>query len=178
MDSMRITHHEFWTAFHGMIAGAIYLLAFSGGFLGLWTYRRQDLSAEGLAGRLRRLLIVLWTMALISWVTVISGTYVVYPWYREPSPESPRSKLLADSATSGWHTFGMEWKEHVAWLAPILATAAAALVTQYRQEVAERSDLRRATLALYVAAFFAAVAAGLFGAFITKVAPLVWPTVS
>jgi hypothetical protein len=53
---------------------------------------------------------------------VITGTRVVYPWYRDPAPDSPRSVLLADEATVDWHEFGMEWKEHVAWLSPILAT--------------------------------------------------------
>jgi hypothetical protein len=36
-----------------------------------------------------------------------------------------------DPSTADWHTFGMEWKEHVAWIAPILATVAAGLVVYY-----------------------------------------------
>jgi hypothetical protein len=59
---------------------------------------------------------------------VISGTWIVYPWYREEIPESPKSLLLADPDTADWHEFAMEWKEHVAWLAPMFATAAAFIV--------------------------------------------------
>jgi hypothetical protein len=66
----------------------------------------------------------------------------------------------------------MEWKEHVAWLAPILMTAVAYLVTEYGPELAERPELRRAVTAAFILAFFAAGVAGLFGAFINKVAPI------
>ena len=53
---MNITIREFWTAFHGMIFGAIYLLAFTGGFAGLWSLRKWVLTEEGLRERMRRLL--------------------------------------------------------------------------------------------------------------------------
>jgi hypothetical protein len=169
---MYLTMREFWTAVHGMIFGAVYLLAFAGGFAGLWSLSKWSLTEQGMRNRIRRLLVGLWTMAILCWGTVISGTYIVYPWYRAKIPESPRSQLLADSMTAAWHTFGMEWKEHVAWIAPILATAVVFIVQHYREELAERDDLRRATLVLFVLAFCAAAAAGLFGAFITKVQPL------
>lgn len=111
-------------------------------------------------------------MAVIAWITVITGTWIVYPWYRAPDPQSPRSLLLASPTTAGWHRFGMEWKEHVAWIAPILATAVAFAVSYYREELAERHDVRRAALILFTVAFVAAGVAGVFGAFINKVAPI------
>ena len=37
----------------------------------------------------------------------------------------PRYFLLANEGLKEWHAFGMEWKEHVAWFAPLLATAVA-----------------------------------------------------
>jgi hypothetical protein len=46
---------------------------------------------------------------------VITGTWVVYPWYRESGPSSPKAQLLANPDTKDWHEFGMEWKEHIAW---------------------------------------------------------------
>ena len=67
---------------------------------------------------------------------------MVYPTYRAPPPEGtsdltdyPRSFLLSDTTLEVWHEFGMEWKEHVAWLAAILATVAAFMRknTSYRQ---------------------------------------------
>jgi hypothetical protein len=169
---MHLTSREFWTVFHGMLIGAIYLLAYAGGFAGLWSLKEELLTAEGMRERMKRMHLGLWTMAIASWVTVISGTYIVYPWYRAKTPDSPRSILLADPNTAAWHTFGMEWKEHVAWLAPIIATAVAVIVAYYGKEIAKRPELRRALLILFTLSFFAGAAAGAFGAFINKIAPI------
>jgi hypothetical protein len=73
-------------------------------------------------------------MAAAAWVTVVTGTWIVYPWYRAKPPAEastlayPQADLQGDSALLAWHDFGMEWKEHVAWLAPFLATAVAFVV--------------------------------------------------
>ena len=84
----------------------------------------------------------------------------------------PRSFLLSKPSTAEWHKFGMEWKEHVAWLAPILATAVAYMVTRYGIRLAKDNQVRRAVIVLFSVAFFAAAVAGLFGAFINKAAPI------
>lgn len=114
----------------------------------------------------------MWVMALVAWATVISGTFIVYPWYRAQDPSSPRSTLLADPSTSVWHSLGMEWKEHVGWLAPIAATVVAYAVTYYGPELAKRAEERRALMVFFIVAFTAAAIAGMFGAFINKVAPV------
>jgi hypothetical protein len=128
--------------------------------------------------RLRRLDIGTWVMAVVSWLTVITGTYIVYPWYRARPPEGadlldyPRYFLLDNPNLAAWHTFGMEWKEHVAWFSPILATAVAFIVWRYGDKIAQNPKLRNALLILFVLAFAAAGIAGLLGAFITKAAPI------
>jgi hypothetical protein len=66
----------------------------------------------------------------------------------------------------------MEWKEHIAWSAPILATAVAFIVTWYGRRLAHDDRVRNATIVLFVLAFAAAAVAGILGAFITKSAPL------
>ena len=66
----------------------------------------------------------------------------------------------------------MEWKEHVAWEAPILATVVAFIVIWYGRRLAHDDRVRYATMALFVLAFAAAAVAGVFGAFITKAAPV------
>ncbi|HRQ40201.1 MAG TPA: hypothetical protein PLD25_20005 [Chloroflexota bacterium] len=176
---MSMTIREFWTAAHGMIFGAVFLLAFGGGLAGLYSLRPELLTAEGLRERVKRVKLGTGVMAAIAWLTVVSGTYLVYPWYRATPPEGvtdltlyPRSLLKADAALSGWHTFGMEWKEHVAWLAPILATAVFFIVLKYGTQLAEQRNLRHMTMVIYVLAFTAAAIAGLFGALITKAAPV------
>lgn len=169
---MVMSEREIWTVLHGLVFGSLYLLAYGGGAAGLWGLRPGLLTEAGVTERLHRLTIGVWVMAMTSWLTVISGTYVVYVWYREKVPESARSRLLADPAKAVWHTFGMEWKEHVGWIAPILSTTVAFLVAYYGCAILTRQEVRRAAFWLYAIAFAAAAVAGLLGAFINKVAPM------
>jgi uncharacterized membrane protein len=169
---MSLSSREFWTVIHGLVLGAIYLIAFAGGFAGLWSLRKEFVTEAGVAERMGRLLGGVWTMTIVVWLTVIVGTYVVYPWYRAQAPNSPRSLLLADPMKAGWHSFGMEWKEHVAWLAPMLVTAVAAIVMHYGPRLSELPKVRKGALVLFILAFLAAAVAGVFGAFINKAAPI------
>jgi len=178
---MSLTLRDFWTVVHGMGLGAIFLLAFAGGLAGIYSMRPEWVTVAGLRERVSRMVAGTWIMAVVAWVTVITGTYVVYPWYRAPAPpgtppevleaQYPRNFLLSSTDTALWHTFGMEWKEHVAWLAPILATTVAYVVLRYGVRLASMPQVRRALLTIFTLAFFAAAAAGIFGAFINKVAP-------
>src|SRR3990172_12540305 len=111
-----------------MAFGVLFLLAFAGGLAGLYSLKPALVTAEGVNERMRRLKIGVTVMAAAAWGTVITGTWIVYPWYREAIPSSPKSKLLADASTADWHDFGMEWKEHIAWISPILATTVAFIV--------------------------------------------------
>ena len=176
---MELTGKEVWTVLHGLLFGSGFLLAFAGGLAGLWSLRGELVTVAGIQERLRRLWAGVWAMALIAWVTVITGTYIVYPWYRERPPEGtedltayPRAFLLANPGKDLWHQLGMEWKEHIAWIAPMLATAVAFIVTWYGRRLAHDTRLRYATIILFVLAFAAAGVAGVLGAFINKAAPI------
>jgi hypothetical protein len=169
---MSLTSNELWTVLHGLVFGSIYLLAFAGGFEAFWGLGGEVITESGLKHRLKRLNMGTVAMAVISWVTVISGTYIVYPWYRAKLPTSPRSLLLANPEKAEWHNFAMEWKEHIAWLVPILATVVAFLVIYYGKDLIERKDLRKIIFALFVLAFAGAAIAGICGAFINKAAPV------
>lgn len=169
---MELSVRELWTVIHGMVFGAAFLLAFAGGLAGLYSLRPELLTVTGMRERLPRLAIGTWLMAALAWATVISGTWIVYPWYRDPAPTSPRSLLVGNPAKAEWHTFGMEWKEHVAWFAPIIATAVAFVVFYYGAQLAREHGIRKVAIALFIIAFSAAGVAGVFGAFINKVAPI------
>ena len=84
----------------------------------------------------------------------------------------PKALLVSKATTAGWHNFGMEWKEHVAWLAPILATAVAYMVTRYGARLAKDAQVCRAMIVLFTVMFLTAAIAGLFGALINKAAPV------
>ncbi len=176
---MSLSARELWTVIHGMVLGSLFLLAFAGGLAGLYSLRPELVTVAGIRERMARLLGGTWLMAIMAWLTVYSGTYIVYPWYRARPPEGttdltsyPRYFLLAKDATKAWHTFGMEWKEHVAWFAPILTTAVAFVVAYYGPQLAKDSKLRQALIWFFILGFAAAGIAGLFGAFINKVAPI------
>ena len=175
---MQVTARELWTVLHGLIFGSVFLAAFAGGLAGLYSLRPELVTVAGVRERIRRLTAGTWVMALVAWITVFSGTYIVYPWYRARPPENadltffPRSFLLAKPTTAAWHTFGMEWKEHVGWFAPILATAVAFVVAYYGPQLAREERVRRTVLWLFIVAFAAAGVAGLFGAFLNKIAPI------
>jgi hypothetical protein len=115
----------------------------------------------------------------------------VYPWYREklagddlsgcaelqlpePGKCSPRDFLLSNVSgdTESWHTFGMEWKERIAWIAPMLATSAAIVIAVYRARLADAPSVRKVAISLFILAFATAAVAGILGALITKVAPV------
>ncbi len=169
---MSFTAREWWGLVHGMGFGALFLLAFAGGLAGLYSLRPALITSSGIIERTRRLKVGVVGMAIAAWGTVITGTWVVYPWYREKVPTSPRSLLLADASTKDWHEFGMEWKEHLAWMSPIVATVAAFIVVYYGTNLIRHQWMRRTAMTLFVMAFAFAGVAGAFGAFITKVAPV------
>ena len=169
---MHLSDREWWAVIHGMGLGALFLLAFGGGLAGLYSLRAGLLTEQGIVERTRRLMIGVWAMAVVAWLTVITGSYIVYPWYRDAAPTSPKSRLVADPATADWHNFAMEWKEHVAWIAPLLATAVAFAVTYYGTSLIRHQGVRKALLVFFTVAFLIAGIAGALGAFITKAAPV------
>jgi ABC-type dipeptide/oligopeptide/nickel transport system permease subunit len=169
---MHLTYRETWALIHGMILGAAFLLSFGGGLAGLYSLKPGLITEQGLVERTRRLILGTWVMAMAAWATVVTGTWIVYPWYRDTAPTSPKSLLVADSATADWHNFGMEWKEHIAWIAPLLATAVAFGVTYYGRDLIRHQGVRKALMVTFVAAFLIAAIAGVLGALITKAAPV------
>ena len=178
---MSLTMRESWTAVHGLLLGGGFLLAFTGTAAAVWGLRPEWTTAAGRAAAGRRLLVGSVTMAVLAWAAVLVGTFAVYPWYRAAPPRGtmaaavvayPKAVLVASPRTSGWHTFGMEWKEHVGWLAPPFSTAVAVVAWRYRRSLADQRRVRQAMLVLLAAAFCSATVAGVFGAFINKIAPV------
>jgi hypothetical protein len=176
---MEITERSLWTLIHGMGFGALYLLAFSGALVEL--YRRYSPAASNpiAPGNENFLKVYLVVMSVLAWVTVLTGAYIIYPWYRAVAPAGtvnlaafPQRLLLANTATSGWHSLGMEWKEHVAWLAPISITMAATVVIRYGRDLRNHPQLRAAVLCFTLVSFLAAGIAGFFGAMLVKNAPV------
>lgn len=190
---MNLDYRDTWTVIHGLLLGTAFLLAFTGVLFGLAGLRPGTMTTAGIKAHMKRLYLGAWVMAATAIATVVTGTWVVYPWYRQklapvgdnafagcagavlPGPTcSPRDFLLSNTSgdTESWHTFGMEWKEHVTWIAPILAIAAAFLLSYYGPRLIARRWVRLVVVVMFVGAFAAAVVGGAFGAFLNKIAPI------
>ena len=176
---MELTIREWFGTIHGLVFGALFLLSFSGGLFALYGLRPEWMTTDGIKARMVQLKVWVWTMAGIAWATVLTGTYIVYPWYRAAPPEGAtnlsgfaKALLISSEATAKWHEFGMEWKEHVGWIAPIAATVVAYVISVYGPKLVNEPKIRKALTWFFVTAFTAAGIAGVLGAFITKAAPV------
>jgi len=176
---MEITTRDLWTIFHGMGLGALFMLAFSGAVAELYRLSAPGVPVQ-LGAQERNLLnFHLVAMVVLAWLAVLTGAYIVYPWYRAVPPAGvtdlagyPRSLLLSSGRTSEWHRIGMEWKEHVAWVAPIAITMVAYVTMKYQRAVVRLQQMRLAVLTFTAAAFIATGIAGAFGALLNKYAPV------
>jgi hypothetical protein len=113
------------------------------------------------------------------WLTVLAGTYISFPPYRTTPPEGvtdlsryPRSLLQSTPDTAWLHSFAMEIKEHVPWIAAMLATAVAFVAMRYRSKLLSDVRLNRMATALLAICFVLVSVVALLGVLINKVAPL------
>jgi hypothetical protein len=148
---MEITFREALTIVHGMFFGALLLLSFAGSAIGLYAISASTNSWTPSLSQRNFLSVYLAVMALLAWAAVLLGAYAIYPWYRAHPPAGtldltgyPQRLLLSNAATAGWHDIGMEWKEHIAWLAPISLTAVAYLFAHYGTDLRFHKPLRNA----------------------------------
>jgi hypothetical protein len=119
-------------------------------------------------------------IAVLLWLAVLTGTYIIFPPYRATPPAGvtdlaayPRSLVLASPETAWLHAFAMECKEHVPWIAAMLATAVAFTATRYRTRLLNDATLRSLAVTLLAVCFVLVAFAALMGTFVNKVAPLV-----
>jgi hypothetical protein len=164
-----------------MLFGGFFLMAIFGAFVLLLELSNSDrcnLQAAAPQPIPRWQIVYLAAMVTLGWAAVLSGAYIIYPWYRAVAPPDadltlyPKFLLTAHPSTAGWHNFGMEWKEHVAWIAPMAATMVAWVMIKHRAAWNASCQVRNAVLGFAAAAFLAAAIAGGWGAMIDKKAPV------
>ncbi|HVB62843.1 MAG TPA: hypothetical protein VNE61_16745 [Ktedonobacteraceae bacterium] len=149
---------------HGLVFGAIFLLAYSGGMVGLLDLHASWETRKGRRALTKQLVIGTWAMAVVAWLTVLIGTYLVYPLYR--------TEFQSVLSSSFWNTFSMALKTHIGWFTPILATTVAVVIWRYKTQLTEEKHIRYALEVLFTLAFLAAGIAGLLGALTTKALPV------
>jgi hypothetical protein len=179
MDTNLFTERSLWTMIHGIVLSGAALMALSAALFSLHTIRAGNAS-ETVARIQSRYLVGLTVFtAVILWLTVLVGTYVVFPPYRAVPPEGvtdfrlyPKALIQANPGTAWLHSFAMETKEHVPWISAMLATAVAFVSLRYRSQMLSDARLNKlATLLLAICLLLVAYAA-LLGVFVNKVAPL------
>src|ERR1700677_4232354 len=176
---MEITVRGLWTLIHGMGFGALYLLAGSGALVELYRFTTSSAPSEPTPAQEHFLRVYLLVMVVLAWAAVLTGAYVIYPWYRATPTTGPADLLafpqrflMSNPKSIGWHSLGMEWKEHVAWFAPISITMVASVFIRYGRDLKNHRQLRSAVLCFALASFLAAGIAGFFGAMLDKYAPV------
>ena len=170
---MEMSLRELVTGVHGMLFGGFFLLALFGMIVVLLE-RRETLAVTPTKGAA----VYLVALVVAGWLAVLSGAYIIYPWYRAIAPAGadlamyPKFLLTSHPSTAGWHTLGMEWKEHVAWIAPMASTMVAWVMLKHRAVWNSQREVRTAVLGFAAAAFLAAAIAGGWGVMIDKRAPV------
>ena len=175
---MVISVRDLITLLHGMGFGALFMLAFSGAIGVIYATAASGGIWPASSPHYKLFRFYLLSMSALAWITVLSGTYIVYPWYRAVAPAGttdltryPRLLLLSNPMTAGWHEFGMEWKEHVSWFTPMAMTMVAVVFITYGPNIARHRQMRNAILGFTAAAFLATLVSGVFGALINVHAP-------
>ncbi len=179
MDTLLFSDRSLWTMLHGIILGGGALMGISAALYTLVTARVADDRSTAAEAQGRHLGWLLAFVAGALWLTVLVGTYISFPDYRATAPDGitdltayPRALLHSKPGTVWLHSVAMEVKEHVPWIAAMLATAAAFVALRDRSLLLTDAALRRTVTALLSICFAIVAFVSLLGVFINKVAPL------
>jgi hypothetical protein len=173
------SERSIWTMVHGIGLGGSALLALAAGLFALYLLRPRPGNLRSADDRSRPVAQLTAFTAAMLWLATLVGTYVVFPPYRATPPEGttdlaayPRSLIQSDPSTAWLHAFAMETKEHLPFIACMLATAVAFVAWRYRRRFVSDASLRRGGAALLSITFGIVAYISLLGVLINKVAPL------
>ena len=180
MNTTLFSADSIWTMVHGIVLGGGAMLALAAALFSLRALRSADgatLAADTPASR--DLVWLLALLAVLLWLAVIIGTYVTFPPYRATPPEGltdlsqyPRALIRSNPGTAWLHSYAMETKEHVPWIAAMLATAAAFIGSRYRSTLLRDPRVKNLVMALLVICFILVSYVSFLGVLINKAAPL------
>lgn len=175
---MLFSDRSIWTMLHGIGFGGAALLGLAAALFYLYAARASEGSADSPTASRALAGVTIFTAAML-WLTVIAGTYVIFPPYRATPPAGvtdlshyPRSLVMASPDTAWLHAFAMESKEHMPWIAAMLATPVAFVAMRYRSRMVQDASMRNMAIMLLAVAFALVAYASLMGMFVNKVAPL------
>lgn len=175
---MLFSDRSIWTMAHGIGFGGAAMVGLAVTLYALWA-ARPPADRTGTPAEPRSLGPLATLTAAALWFTVIGGTYIVFPPYRATPPAGttdltayPRA-LIASSPDTAWlHAFAMESKEHMPWIAAMLATAVAFVAVRYRPQLLRDAQVRKMAVSLLAVCLLLVSFVSLMGVFVNKVAPL------
>lgn len=175
---MLFSERSIWTMVHGIGLGGAALVGLAAALFYLYAARPAPLSTGTETGSRAFATVTVFT-AVMLWLTVIVGTYIIFPPYRATPPpgttdlsEFPRALILASPSTAWLHAFAMETKEHLPWIASMLTTAVAFIAVRYRRTALSNPAMRRMAFTLLAVSFAVVTWVSLLGVFVNKAAPL------
>lgn len=179
METNLFTDRSLWAMIHGIVLSGTVLMALAAAIFSLRMLHAGKASDSVTEIQSRYLVSLTVFMSVMLWLTVIVGTYITFPPYRAVPPEGlidlslyPKALLQANTTTLWLHSFAMETKEHVPWIASMLSTAVAFISIRYRSMMISDDKLNTlATWFLGICLILVSYAA-ILGVFINKVAPL------
>ena len=175
---MLFSERSIWTMVHGIALGGAALLGLAAALFYLYAVRPTQQRTVNPTETGAFVALTVFTAAML-WLTVILGTYIIFPPYRAAPPPGttdlsafPRSLVLANPGTAWLHAFAMEAKEHMPWIASMLTTAVAFTAVRYRRTALTAPDVRRLSFTLLAVSFAIVAFVSLLGVFVNKIAPL------
>lgn len=171
------TGRSLWTMVHGIGLGGGAMMGLAAALFYLYA-ARVSAGADGQAASraLARLTVL---TAVVLWLAVLLGTYIVFPPYRLTPPagvtelsQFPRALVLANPDTAWLHTFAMESKEHMPWIAAMLATAVAFVAVRDPSRLLGDTSVRKMAIGLLAISLALVAFVSLMGVFVNKAAPL------
>jgi hypothetical protein len=175
---MLFSERSIWTMVHGIGLGGAALLGLAAALFYLYAARPVPDSVGNETGARAFARVTVFSAAML-WLTVIVGTYIIFPPYRATPPpgttdlnQFPRALVLARPSTAWLHAFAMEIKEHMPWIASMLTTAVAFIAVRDRRTALANPAMRRIAFVLLGVSFAVVAFVSLLGVFVNKVAPL------
>lgn len=179
MDTNLFTERSLWTMIHGIVLSGTALMALAAALFSLRMLHAEKVHGTVTEIQSRYVISLIVFMSIMLWLTVLVGTYITFPPYRATPPSGlldlsmyPKALLQSNAGTVWLHSFAMETKEHVPWIAAILGTSAAFIGVHYRSLMLSNSELNKLATWLLAICMLLVAYVALLGVFINKVAPL------
>lgn len=177
--TLLFTERSLWTMAHGIVFGGGALMTLAAALFTVYMLHKSHGDVVLTAAHTKAVALLSTGIAATTWLTTLVGTYLVFPPYRATPPEGttalaayPRTLILSNPATAWLHSFAMETKEHVPWIAAMLATAVAFAAWRHRSALLTDPRLGRIVTSLLIVCFAIVAYVSLLGVFVNKVAPL------